>query len=73
MRLTLPGSIWLVALACLVPVLFADGVFRFVGAIRLHNACLKCHVPFRQSLETRLAGLSISIPIHREESGSEQR
>ena len=26
-----------------------DGSFRFVGAIRLHNSCLKCHVPFRQS------------------------
>jgi hypothetical protein len=41
-----------------------DGrAYRFVGAIRLHNACLKCHVPFRDSLETRLAGLSISIPV----------
>jgi hypothetical protein len=36
---------------------------RFVGAIRLHNSCLKCHVPFRDSLETRFAGLSISIPV----------
>jgi hypothetical protein len=40
--------------------------FRFVGAIRLHNACLKCHVPFRNSLETRTAGLAISIPLRSE-------
>jgi hypothetical protein len=39
-----------------------DGSFRYVGSIRLHNSCLKCHVPFCQSLETRLAALSISIP-----------
>lgn len=37
--------------------------FRYVGAIRLHNRCLKCHVPFRTSLEDRSAGLAISIPI----------
>lgn len=44
-----------------------ENTFRFVGAIRLHNACLKCHVPFRNSLETRIAGLAISIPIRSEE------
>lgn len=38
--------------------------FRFVGAIRLQNECLKCHVPNRTSLEDRVAGLSISIPMH---------
>ena len=37
--------------------------FRFVGTIRLHNTCLKCHVPHRKSLETRAAGLAITIPI----------
>jgi hypothetical protein len=37
--------------------------FRFVGTIRLHNACLKCHVPHRKSLETRAAGLAITIPL----------
>ena len=37
--------------------------YRFVGAITLHNQCLKCHVPLRKSLENRVAGLSISIPL----------
>ena len=40
--------------------------FRYVGPIRLHNTCLKCHVPHRTSLETRLAGLSITVPIERD-------
>jgi len=40
--------------------------FRFVGAIRLQNECLKCHVPNRTSLEDRVAGLSISIPLQLE-------
>ena len=44
------------------------GSFRFAGAIRLHNSCLKCHFPFRNSLETRLAALSISIPVKSEKS-----
>lgn len=37
--------------------------FRYVGAIRLQNECLKCHVPDRRSLEDRVAGLAISIPL----------
>ena len=45
--------------------------FRFVGTIRLHNSCLKCHVPFRKSLETRFAGLSVRIPIQPEKPVTE--
>ena len=37
--------------------------YRHAGAIRLHNVCLKCHVPNRTSLEDRAAGLVISMPI----------
>ena len=37
--------------------------YRYVGAIRLQNQCLKCHVPDRKSLEDRVAGLVISMPI----------
>lgn len=37
--------------------------YRHVGTIRLHNVCLKCHVPNRTSLEDRAAGLEITIPI----------
>lgn len=37
--------------------------YRYVGAIRIQNECLKCHVPFRTSLEDRVAGLAISIPL----------
>jgi len=37
--------------------------YRFVGAIRLQNQCLKCHVPYRKSLEDRVAGLAISFPM----------
>ncbi len=37
--------------------------YRFAGAIRLQNECLKCHVPNRSSLEDRLAALSISMPL----------
>lgn len=39
------------------------GLYRFVGAIRLQNQCLKCHVPYRSSLEDRVAGLAISFPL----------
>mgnify|MGYP000086893032 CR=1 FL=1 len=39
------------------------GRYRFAGRIRLQNECLKCHVPNRQSLEDRMAGLAISFPI----------
>lgn len=39
-----------------------DGRYRRAGAIVLHNACLKCHVPKRTSLEDRVAGLVISMP-----------
>lgn len=38
--------------------------FRYVGAITLHNQCLKCHVPFRASMENRVAGIAITMPIH---------
>ena len=37
--------------------------FRYVGAITLHNQCLKCHVPLRKSLENRVAGLAITMPL----------
>ena len=40
-----------------------DGRFRFAGAIQLHNECLKCHVPHRTTLEDRMAGLLINIPL----------
>ena len=40
--------------------------YRRAGAIRLHNVCLKCHVPNRTSLEDRAAGLVISMPIQEE-------
>ena len=41
--------------------------YRRASAIILHNACLKCHVPNRTSLEDRVAGLVISMPIKKEE------
>lgn len=40
-----------------------DGVYRRVGPIQLSNVCLKCHVPDRKSLENRVAGLIIGIPV----------
>ncbi len=40
-----------------------QGRFRFVGAIALQNACLKCHLSNRTSLEDRFAGLEISLPV----------
>ncbi|MFV0444034.1 MAG: DUF3365 domain-containing protein [Planctomycetaceae bacterium] len=39
------------------------GIYRRAGAIRLTNACLKCHVPDRKSTEDRIAGLIISLPV----------
>ena len=39
------------------------GRYRFAGAIQLHNQCLKCHVPFRTSLEDRTAGLVINMSL----------
>ncbi len=41
------------------------GRFRFVGAIRMQNECLKCHVPNRTTLEDRVAGLAISMPLQK--------
>jgi len=41
--------------------------YRFAGPIRLSSTCLKCHVPFRKSLEDRMAGLTISIPVSGDE------
>lgn len=43
-----------------------NGKFRRAGVITLHNACLKCHVPNRTSLEDRVAGLVISMPLQKE-------
>lgn len=40
-----------------------NGVYRRAGSITLTNHCLKCHVPNRQNLKDRTAGLIISIPI----------
>ncbi len=39
--------------------------YRYVGAIRIQNECLKCHVPHRMSLEDRVAGLAITMPLKR--------
>ncbi|MEX0794646.1 MAG: DUF3365 domain-containing protein [Pirellulaceae bacterium] len=40
-----------------------ENKYRFAGPVRLSSTCLKCHVPFRKSLEDRMAGLTISIPV----------
>lgn len=42
-------------------------LYRHVGAIKIQNECLKCHVPFRTTLEDRVAGLAISIPLKKPE------
>ena len=42
-----------------------EGRYRRAGAIVLHNACLKCHVPDRKTLEDRAAGLVIVMPFGR--------
>lgn len=42
--------------------------YRFVGAIRLSSQCLKCHVPSRKSLEDRIAGLVISMPLDKKDA-----
>lgn len=38
-------------------------LYRHVGVIKIQNECLKCHVPFRTTLEDRVAGLAISVPM----------
>lgn len=40
-----------------------DKTYRYAGAIKLGNQCLKCHVPDRQSLEDRKASLVISMQL----------
>ncbi|YCM43976.1 DUF3365 domain-containing protein [Verrucomicrobiaceae bacterium 227] len=42
--------------------------FRRAAPIVLHNACLKCHVPNRTSLEDRVAGLVISMALAQKEA-----
>ena len=39
------------------------GVFRYAGAIVLENKCLKCHLQNRTTLDDRLAGLAITVPL----------
>ncbi len=39
------------------------GVYRYAGSIPIQNQCLKCHVPFRETLEERFAALEISMPL----------
>lgn len=46
--------------------------YRRAAPIVLHNACLKCHVPNRTSLEDRVAGLVISMPLAREKEGEKK-
>ncbi len=40
-----------------------EGRFRFVKSIRIQNECLKCHVPYRASLEDRIGGIAFSFPL----------
>lgn len=40
-----------------------EKTYRYAGAIKLGNQCLKCHVPDRQSLEDRKASLVISMQL----------
>ena len=49
-----------------------DGLFRFAGPVRMHNVCLKCHVPNRTSLEDRTAGLVISMHVQTTPDGNKQ-
>lgn len=37
--------------------------YHLIGAIRLSSQCLKCHVKHRKSLEPRMSGLHIRIPL----------
>lgn len=46
-------------------------LYRHVGAIKIQNECLKCHVPYRTTLEDRVAGLAISIPIKAKAAAAE--
>jgi hypothetical protein len=39
------------------------GVYRRVGPIVLESDCLKCHMPTRTSVDERLAGLLIALPV----------
>lgn len=39
------------------------GNYRFVGVVHIKNECLKCHDRNRTSVEEKLAGLAISIPL----------
>ncbi len=41
----------------------SDRGYQFVGAVRLQNQCLKCHVKNRQTNNDRYAGLVITMPL----------
>jgi len=36
--------------------------YRFVKSMRIQNECLKCHVPYRTSLEDRVGGIAFAFP-----------
>lgn len=46
------------------------GRYRRAGVILLESECLKCHLPSRTSINERVAGLSISIPIQQASPGN---
>ncbi|KAA5539764.1 DUF3365 domain-containing protein [Roseiconus nitratireducens] len=41
-----------------------EGLYRFVGPIRLGSQCLKCHVKRRTDNRDRTAGLVITMPLN---------
>lgn len=43
-----------------------NGMYRRVGAITLESECLKCHLPTRNSVTERAAGLFIAMPVKAE-------
>lgn len=43
-----------------------DNRFQYAGSIRLASQCLKCHLPRRTSNKDRLAGLVISMSLHKD-------
>lgn len=40
-----------------------DGLYQYVGTIRLSASCLKCHLPARSSNDDRAAGLVIQMSL----------
>lgn len=48
------------------------GRYRFVGVVHIKNECLKCHDRNRTTVDEKVAGLAISLPLQKKEDSARE-